>query len=237
MGTAIEILALIKGHDLILKVDSKNCDEISYDDVSYADVALEFTSPDVAYNNIMKCFDSDIPVVCGTTGWDDQLEEIKEYAINNNKSFFYAPNFSIGVNLFFELNTLLARLMNSQTQYDEILIHESHHAGKLDSPSGTAKKLAKDAIDEVKRLKQWVNYKTDESVNLSTESDGEIPIFSTREDDIPGTHIVKYFSDVDEIEIIHKALNREGFAVGAITAAEWLKRKKGVFGMKDLLKL
>ena len=127
--------------------------------------------------------------------------------------------------------------MNSQPQYDEVLIHESHHSGKLDSPSGTAISLAKQVISQVDRLKRWVNYKTDENVNLGVDSDDELPIFSSRDEDVPGTHIVKYFSNVDEIEIVHKALNREGFALGAISAAEWLKGKKGVYGMKDLLKL
>ena len=127
--------------------------------------------------------------------------------------------------------------MNSQTQYDEVLIHESHHLEKLDSPSGTAITIAQDVIDNIDRVKHWVNYKTDESVTMGAESDGELPIFSTREDEIPGTHIVKYFSDVDEIEIIHKALSRQGFAIGALTAAEWLQGKKGVFTMKDMLQL
>ncbi len=127
--------------------------------------------------------------------------------------------------------------MNLQPQYDEVLLHESHHSGKLDSPSGTAITIADQIISHVDRLKYWVNYKTDESVNMGKETEGELPIFSTREEEITGTHIVKYFSDVDEIEIIHKALSREGFALGALSAAEWLKGKKGVFGMKDLLKI
>ncbi len=237
MGNAIEELALKHGHELFLKIDSENCNEITASDIANADIALEFTAPDVAYSNVMKCFDANIPVVCGTTGWRDQLEEVENYCMNNNKAFFYSTNFSIGVNLFYELNILLAKLMNSQPQYDEVLLHESHHAGKLDSPSGTAISLANQIISQNGRIKKWVNYKTDENVNLGKESEGELPIFSTREEDIPGTHIVKYFSDVDEIEIIHKALSREGFALGALTAAEWLKGKKGVFGMKDLLKI
>lgn len=237
MGKAIEDLALKNGHELILKINSVNCDEITASDIANADLALEFTTPDVAYNNIMKCFEADIPVVCGTTGWHDRLKEVENYCIKNNKAFFYSTNFSIGVNLFYELNIFLAKLMNSQSQYDEVLLHESHHSGKLDSPSGTAISLANQIISQNERIKKWVNYKTDESVTLGKETEGEIPIFSTREEDIPGTHIVKYFSDVDEIEIIHKALNREGFALGALSAAEWLKGKKGVFGMKDLLKI
>ena len=237
MGTAIEELALKNGHELVLKVDSENCEEINYSDVSFADVALEFTAPDVAFGNVMKCFDANIPVVCGTTGWQDQLSEVEEYCMRNNKSFFYSSNFSIGVNLFYELNILLAKLMEGQPQYDEVLMHESHHAGKLDSPSGTAITLANQILDQNHRLKKWINYRTDESVNLGTDTEGELPIFSTREDEIPGTHIIKYFSDVDEIEIMHKALNRQRFAHGALMAAEFLKGKKGVYNMKDLLKI
>ncbi len=237
MGAAIEELAIKKGHELILKIDSVNCDEITVSDIANADLALEFTAPDVAFNNVMKCFDADIPVVCGTTGWREQLLEAENYCLKNNKSFFYSTNFSIGVNLFYELNIFLAKLMNSQSQYDEILLHESHHSGKLDSPSGTAISLANQIISQNRKIKKWVNYKTDENVNLGKDSEGELPIFSTREEDIPGTHIVKYFSDVDQIEIIHKALSREGFALGALSAAEWIIDKKGVFGMKDLLKI
>jgi 4-hydroxy-tetrahydrodipicolinate reductase len=237
MGQAIEKLAKKKGHELILKVNSENCKSISANDIEGADVAIEFTRPEVTYDNIMLCFEADVPVVCGTTGWTDKLSQVEKYAQQNGKTFFYSPNFSIGVNLFFEVNKLLARLMDKQPIYDEVLIHESHHTGKLDSPSGTAITLAKQVINEMERITEWVNYKADENVNIGTDNEKELPIFSTREEDVPGTHIVKYFSDVDEIEIIHKALNREGFAQGALMAAEWLKDKKGVYGMSDLLKL
>jgi 4-hydroxy-tetrahydrodipicolinate reductase len=237
MGKTIEELARKKGHNIALKINSETASLIKTSGFEGIDVAIEFSRPDTAFDNVMKCINAGIPVVCGTTGWLDKIENVRDYCMEKSGSFFYSTNYSIGVNLFYEINKMLARLMNSQQQYDEILIHESHHSGKLDSPSGTAITIAGQIIHEVKRLKQWVNYKTDENVNLSIETDGELPIFSTREDDIPGTHIVKYFSDTDEIEIIHKALNREGFALGAISAAEWIVGKKGVFGMKDLLKL
>ncbi len=237
MGKTIEKLAVKAGHEIVLKVDVENQNEISVIEISKADVAIEFTGPESAYNNIMKCFEANVPVVCGSTGWLNRFFEVEKICKEKNQSLFYSTNYSVGVNLFFEINKLLARLMNSQPQYDEVLIHESHHSGKLDSPSGTAITLASQLISEIKRLKQWVNYKTDESLNLGKETEGELPIFSSREEDVPGTHIVKYFSDVDEIEIIHKASNREGFAHGALLAAEWIKGKKGVFGMKDLLKL
>ncbi len=237
MGKTIEALAMKKGHKIALKINSETASLIDAGSFKEVDVAIEFTRPDTAYDNVLKCLDAGVPVVSGTTGWLDKIDRAKDYCRERNGAFFYSTNYSIGVNLFFEINQLLAKLMNSQQQYDEILIHESHHSGKLDSPSGTAITLAGQIIGEVKRLKQWVNYKTDESVNLSVETEGELPIFSTREDEIPGTHIVKYFCDSDEIEIIHKALNREGFAYGAISAAEWILGKKGVFSMKDLLKL
>ncbi len=236
MGNVIDKIAMKKGHEVILKIDDKNINDVKTDDISLADIAFEFTTPESAYRNVMMCFEANVPVVCGTTGWQSKLNEAEKYCIANNKTFFYSTNFSIGVNLFFEINNALAGLMNSQTQYDEVLIHESHHSGKLDSPSGTAITIANQLISRIERLSQWVNYKADENVNLGIDTEGELPIFSTREDDIPGTHIVKYFSDSDEIEIIHKALNREGFALGALLAGEWVKDKKGVFGMKDLLK-
>jgi 4-hydroxy-tetrahydrodipicolinate reductase len=237
MGKTVEDLAIKLGHNVALKINSETASLINTSSFNGIDVAIEFTRPDTAYDNVMKCLVAGVPVVSGTTGWNDQIKSAQEYCKENKRSFFYSTNFSIGVNLFFEINQLLASLMNNQTQYDEILLHESHHSGKLDSPSGTAIAIANQIIGKIGRVKHWVNYKTDENVNLSTDSEGELPIFSTREDEIPGTHIVKYFCDNDEIEIMHKALNREGFAFGAISAAEWLIGKEGVFGMKDLLKL
>jgi 4-hydroxy-tetrahydrodipicolinate reductase len=218
-------------------VNSESHSDLKASDLANADVAIEFTQPDQAFNNIMLCFEANVPVVSGTTGWTDRLEEAETYCQANGKTFFYASNYSIGVNLFYVINMKLAEMMNSQPQYDEVLIHESHHTAKLDSPSGTAISLAKQIIAEIDRLKHWVNYKADENIDLHGDSDEELPIFSTREEDVIGTHIVKYFSDYDEIEIIHKALNRDGFAIGALSAAEWIKGKKGMFGMNDLLKL
>lgn len=237
MGKTIEQIALKRGHQIVLRVDVNNSKYIDTGDLKGADVAIEFSRPDSAAENIRKCFKAGVPVVCGTTGWYDQLDSISKDCKESSGSFFYATNYSIGVNLFFELNKKLAQLMNSQTQYDEVLIHESHHLEKLDSPSGTAITLAQDVIENIDRVKHWVNYKTDESVNMGAETEGELPIFSTREDEIPGTHIIKYFSDVDEIEIVHKALSRQGFAIGALTAAEWLQGKKGVYTMKHMLQL
>jgi 4-hydroxy-tetrahydrodipicolinate reductase len=235
MGKTIEAIALKKGHEIVAKVNSTNADTII--DLSRADVAIEFSKPDVASSNIQLCFEANVPVVSGTTGWNAKLQEIKEECIQKNQSLFYSANFSIGVNIFFEINEKLAQIMDSQDQYDEVLIHESHHIEKLDSPSGTAIVLAQQIINKMERYSQWVNYKADENVDLSSDQKGDLPIFSTREEDTPGTHIVKYFSDNDELEIIHKALNRTGFAQGAVAAAEFLRGKKGVYGMKDLLNL
>lgn len=236
MGKTIEKLAMKRGHQIVLRVDVNNSKYIETGDLKGADVAIEFSQPESAPENLRKCFKAGLPVVCGTTGWLEHLDSVSKDCKESSGAFFYASNYSIGVNLFFEVNKKLAELMNTQEQYDEMLIHESHHLEKLDSPSGTAISLAEQMIAKVDRLKHWVNYKTDENVNMGEENEGELPIFSTREDEIPGTHIVKYFSDVDEIEIVHKALSRQGFAMGALTAAEWIQGKKGVFTMKDMLK-
>lgn len=235
MGKTIEQIALKRGHQIVLRVDVNNSKYIDIGDLKGADVAIEFSRPDSAPENIRKCFKAGVPVVCGTTGWMKEFDSITKDCKESSGSFFYASNYSIGVNLFFEVNKKLAELMNSQPQYDEVLIHESHHREKIDSPSGTAITIAEQIIEKMDRVKHWLNYKADESVSMGEESEGELPIFSTREEDVAGTHIVKYFSDVDEIEIIHKAISRQGFAIGAITAAEWLQGKKGSYGMKDML--
>jgi 4-hydroxy-tetrahydrodipicolinate reductase len=234
MGKAIEEIALQENHVIILKIDHQNADEYSIAELSKADVAIEFTNPKSAYENILKCFEANVPVVCGTTGWLDKLDEVKETCLERNRSFFYASNYSIGVNLFFEVNKKLASLMNEQIQYDEVLINEIHHVHKLDAPSGTAITLAQQIIEKMKRLKSWRNYSSQEN-KVQEKNDAELPVFSSREGEAAGTHIVKYISSDDELEIIHKAFNRKGFATGAVLAAEWLVGKKGVFGMKDLL--
>jgi 4-hydroxy-tetrahydrodipicolinate reductase len=234
MGRAIEEIALQKNHVIVAKIDQHHADEYSVDDLKKADVAIEFTSPKAAYDNILKCFEAGIPVVSGTTGWMERLDEVKKIGKEKNQAFFYASNYSIGVNIFFEVNKQLAALMNNQQQYDEIFINEIHHIHKLDAPSGTAISLAQQIIGKINRLKSWRDYSSEEN-KTATGNDSELPIFSSREGEVPGTHIVKYISGEDELEIIHKALNRKGFATGAVLAAEWLHGKKGVFGMKDLL--
>ncbi len=238
MGKTIEKIAVADGHTIVARIDKGTEDIWNGDELKQADVAIEFSQPESAYENILKCFQLNIPIVCGTTGWLGKLKEVQRLCKANNQSFFYASNYSIGVNIFFELNKLLAELMNKQESYDEVLVHESHHIQKLDAPSGTAISLAEQILEKITRLKSWSSYKENENIGTTLEdSNSEIPIFSSREGDVPGTHIVKYFSDDDEIEIIHKAFNRQGFAKGALAAAVWLHDKKGSFGMKDLLSL
>jgi len=225
MGRAIEEIVMQKGYSICLAINSKNLYDLTKANLQKADVAIEFSTPENAVNNILQCFDAGVPVVCGTTGWLNNLEKVKEICNEQNGSLLYASNFSIGVNIFFEVNKKLAELMDEQN-YD-VIINEIHHTQKKDSPSGTAITIAEQIIQYLSDKKQWVNYESDK--------DEELSIISNRVDPAPGTHIVKYSSIVDAIELIHTAHNRKGFALGAIQAAEFLKNKKGIFTMKDVL--
>ena len=225
MGKAIEEIALQKGHTICLTIDLYNLEDLTKENLQKADVAIEFTSPENAANNILQCFDAGVPVVCGTTGWLNNLSKVKEICIEENGSFLYASNFSIGVNIFFELNKKLAELM-SKKDY-KVTIEETHHTQKKDAPSGTAITIAEQIIKELSHKKQWVNQESNNAEDLS--------IISHRIDPAAGTHAVKYSSDVDNIEIIHTAHNRKGFASGAVLAAEFIKDKKGIFTMRDVL--
>jgi len=238
MGKAIEKIALAQGHSITVRIDANEELNKLETELRQSDVAIEFTQPESAYKNILSCFDINLPVVCGTTGWLDKMPEVKRVCLEKNQSFFYASNYSIGVNIFFELNKLLAGIIEKHPSYDKVTIHESHHIRKLDAPSGTAITLAEQIVGKITRLKSWSTHSTGENMDLkSPKSNSDLPIYSTREADVPGTHVIKYFSEQDEIEIIHKAYNREGFAKGALTAALWLTDKKGFFGMEDLLSL
>lgn len=228
MGKAIEEIALQRGHEIIYRIDVESKDLLEKKSLKGTDVAIEFTTPSTAFQNIMKCFDAGLPLVCGTTGWYGKIDEVKERCLQEKQSFLYASNFSIGVNLFFELNKKLAELMAKQSQY-EISLEEIHHTQKKDAPSGTAITLAEDILKEIPRKKKWVNEGTTNPENLG--------IISKRIDPAPGTHIIRYTCDVDDIEIRHTAHSRKGFALGAVIAAEWLAGKKGVFTMKDVLGL
>jgi 4-hydroxy-tetrahydrodipicolinate reductase len=226
MGKAIEEIALQKGHTIVLKIDITNTDQFNDVNLAKADVAIEFSSPHSAFNNVMKCLQAGTPVVCGSTGWLDKIEEVKKYCINNNGAFLYSSNYSIGVNIFFEINKKLAALMASHNEYN-VDVTEIHHTQKKDAPSGTAITLAEQILKNIPQKKSWVN-------KLSNNP-AELEIMSERIDPAPGTHKIKYSSPVDDIEIIHTAHSRQGFATGAVFAAEFIQHKKGVFGMNDVL--
>lgn len=226
MGKAIEEIALQRGHKVPLKIDINTADLFTPENLQVCDVAIEFTSPHSAVDNIQKCFAAGIPVVSGSTGWLEQWPKIKEQCEALQGSLVYASNYSVGVNVFFELNDLLARLMKPHSEYD-VSLEEIHHTEKRDAPSGTAITLAEQILEKLGRKKQWVN-----QAALTPE---ELSIISERIDPAPGTHKVKYTSSIDDIEIIHTAHSRKGFATGAILAAEFLKGKKGIFSMKDVL--
>ena len=226
MGKIIEELALSKGHEVGLIIDLPNKSDLNIPNLRSVDVAIEFSRPESAYENIIQCFNSGIPVVSGTTGWLKRMEEIKLLCKEMNGAFFYASNYSIGVNVFFEISRQLAKMMNNFDDY-QISMEEIHHTQKLDAPSGTAITLANDILSNVDRKKRWINN--------SAETEDELPIISKRIDDVPGTHSIRYQSPIDTIDIKHTAHSRMGFAEGALRAAEWIIGKKGSFGMKDML--
>jgi 4-hydroxy-tetrahydrodipicolinate reductase len=228
MGQMIDELAAAKGHEVVLKINIDNTEEFTAENISQAEVAIEFTGPSSAYGNVRRCIDFGIPVVTGSTGWNEQLVDIKDYVIARNGSFLHASNFSIGVNIFFEVNKLLARLMASQADY-EVQLREIHHTAKVDAPSGTAVSLAEHVLTNLPRKKKWVNH--------AASAEDEVSIISERIDPAPGIHHVRYSSEIDDIEIIHTAHNRKGFASGAIVAAEYIHNKKGVFTMQEVLGL
>jgi 4-hydroxy-tetrahydrodipicolinate reductase len=227
MGRAIDEVATAKGHEVVLRISTLNQHELTIPNLQKADVAIEFTNPSSAVANITKCFEAGVPVVCGTTGWNEMLAEVKDQCSKHSSALVYASNFSIGVNLFFELNQKLAKLMKDYSQYN-VTIEETHHTAKKDAPSGTAITLAEQIIAAGKKEK-WVK----ETATASNE----LAILSHRIDPAPGTHKVAYTSQVDDIEIIHTAHNRLGFAGGAVLAAEFIVGKKGVYGMKEVLNL
>jgi 4-hydroxy-tetrahydrodipicolinate reductase len=226
MGKTIEGLALKNGHTIAGIIDIHNQAEIS---LSKADVAIEFSRPEAAYENVKRCIENQLPVVCGTTGWLEKRKEIEQLCQQKNGTFFYASNFSVGVNIFFKVNAYLASLMNSFPTYN-VSMDEIHHTQKKDAPSGTGITLAEDIIKNLDRKKSWIN--------KEQESPEQLAIHSYRIDTAPGTHTVKYTSVIDDIEIKHTAHTREGFALGALDVATWLvkEKKQGVLNMDDYLK-
>ena len=230
MGKTIEALAQERNHAIIYKVDQHTPDTLEDVDASKVDVAIEFTQPDAAPNNIRFCLEHGIPVVSGTTGWLSQKAEIEAYCNQQQGAFFYASNFSIGVNIFFRLNQYLASMMKAYPDYQPRL-EEIHHIHKKDAPSGTAITLAEAIVHTLPNLQEWIltDQKAEKPPNHS------LPITSVRKDEIPGTHIVRYSSDIDDIVISHTAHSRKGFALGAVLVAEWIRNKKGVYTMDDFL--
>ena len=226
MGKAIEEIAKKNGDEIVLKISSSNKELFTVNNIQNADVAIEFTNPHSAVENIKTCIDDGVPVVCGSTGWLKQMDEVKNYCKEKNGCFLYASNFSIGVNIFFEVNKHLAVLMSNQNEY-EVSIEEIHHTQKKDAPSGTAITIAEQIMQKIAAKKEWVNNQTEE--------ENQLQIISKRIDEVHGTHKVLYHSFADDIEIIHTAHNRTGFAAGALLAAKFVVGKKGVFGMNDVL--
>ena len=228
MGKAIEAVALQRGHTVALKIDQDNQEQFNKENLQQADVAIEFTGPHSAVENISTCLKAGIPVVSGSTGWLENWEAVKTICTENNGCLLYASNFSVGVNIFFEVNKKLAQLMRGRTGYD-ISLEEIHHTQKKDAPSGTAITLAEQVLAETTIKSSWVN--------APSADPQQLLISSKREDPAPGTHSVKYSSAIDDIEIIHTAHNREGFALGAVIAAEYIFGKKGIFNMQQVLGL
>jgi 4-hydroxy-tetrahydrodipicolinate reductase len=226
MGKTIDRLATQAGHEIVLRLDVDNAHEFTAENLRKADVAIEFTRPEYAFDNIVKCLEAGVPIVVGTTGWLSRLEEAKTRCTQWNGSLFWASNYSIGVNIFFALNRYLAKLMNKQEEYN-VRMTETHHTQKLDAPSGTAITLAEGILAEIERKSSWVNHLDGNAMELG--------ILSIRQDPAPGTHEIQYDSEVDSLIISHTAHSRDGFANGAIQAAQWIVGKKGFFGMSDML--
>ena len=228
MGKAIEEIAISRGHIVVVKFNSQNPLESSQ--LRTTDVAIEFSQPDLALKHIKLCADGQIPIVVGTTAWEEHLPEIINHIDKREASLIYSSNFSIGVNLFFEMNKHLARLMNDKTDY-VASITEIHHTQKIDAPSGTAVTLAKDLISNHPTYSSWKL--TGQSENMEKS---DLPISAIREENVPGTHLISYTSEIDTLTIEHKAHNRKGFALGAVIAAEFIHKKQGVYTMSDILK-
>jgi len=235
MGKIIEKMATDRKHEIVLKIDYDNMHELTAENLQKADVAIEFTTPSSVLANIQHCFAAGVPIVVGTTGWYDALPQVKQQCEDEGSTLLYATNFSIGVNIFFHINKVLAKLMNNYPYY-EVQVEEIHHTQKLDSPSGTAITIAEGIIENTDAKKQWVNVliaDDNNAVDDNIKAD-ELLIESHRIDSVPGTHTVIYDSEVDTIELKHTAHNRSGFALGAVLAAEWLKDKKGFHSVNDM---
>lgn len=233
MGQLIEKFALKRGHEVVLVVDANNRNEVGVEEIAGADVAIDFSTPDAALENISLCFEADVPIVVGTTGWYEHLQEVKEICIEADQSLLYGSNFSIGVNIFFHINRMLAKAMAPYQQYD-VQVEEIHHVHKLDAPSGTAITIAEGIIDNSPIKNSWVNEVVGSPNEGVVTKPNELLIESLRIEEVPGTHTVLFSSEVDQIEFKHTAHNRDGFALGAVVAAEWLHGKKGFYQVTEM---
>ncbi|MFD0763613.1 4-hydroxy-tetrahydrodipicolinate reductase [Mucilaginibacter lutimaris] len=234
MGKIIEKIAHDRKHEIVLKIDQDNLDELTIENLQQADVAIEFSTPATVLGNIESCFKAGVPIVVGTTGWHHEITQIKEQCEYHKSSFVYATNFSVGVNVFFHVNKILAKLMNNYPYYD-VQVEEIHHTQKLDSPSGTAITIAEGIINNLDSKKEWKNVLiSDDKPDDETVAGNELLIESLRIENVPGTHTVIYDSEIDTIEFKHTAHNRNGFALGAVLAAEWIKDKKGFYSVEDM---
>jgi len=235
MGKIIEKIAIDRKHNIVLKIDYNNQDELTAENLKKADAIIEFTTPASVLNNIQHCFDANVPVIVGTTGWYEHLDKVKQKCEQGGNTLLYATNFSVGVNIFFHINRKLAKLMNNYPYYD-VQVEEIHHTQKLDSPSGTAITIAEGIIESLDSKKEWVNVLTAEGNDAddSNIKNDQVLIESFRIDSVPGTHTVIYDSEVDTIEFKHTAHNRNGFALGAVLAAEWVHNKKGFFSIEEM---
>lgn len=234
MGRIIEKMATDRKHEIVLKIDYDNLNDLTTENLQKADVAIEFTTPSSVIKNITSCLEARVPIVVGTTGWYDKLSEIKQQCEQSDSAVLYASNFSVGVNIFFHVNQVLAKLMNNYPYY-EVQVEEIHHTQKLDAPSGTAITIAEGIIDNLDAKKSWANIvvSDDKSEDDNIKND-QLLIESHRIDSVPGTHTVIYDSEIDTIEFKHTAHNRNGFALGAVLAAEWVQDKKGFYSVQDM---
>lgn len=234
MGKIIEKIALSRKHEIVLTIDHESLHDLTTENLQKADVVIEFTTPASVLSNIEHCFNANVPVVVGTTGWYENLPQVKQQCLDGNNSLLWASNFSVGVNVFFHVNKLLAKVMNRYPYY-EVQVEEIHHTQKMDSPSGTAITIAEGIINNTDTKNEWVNVlTTDDSDDDANVASNQLLIESLRIDSVPGTHTVIYDSEVDSIEFKHTAHNRNGFALGAVLAAEWLHDKKGFYSVEAM---
>lgn len=232
MGQIIEKIAVDRGHQIVLRIDALNQEDLTSENLQRADVAIDFSTPASVLDNVEACFAASVPVVVGTTGWYEKLPELEDRCRLGNNTMIYASNFSVGVNIFFHINKVLAKVMNRYSQY-EVQVEEIHHTQKLDSPSGTAITIAEGIIDQLERKNAWVNELVGDSTDVIAKPE-QLLIESHRIEAVPGTHTVIYSSEIDEIELKHTAHSRAGFALGAVLAAEWLKDREGFYNISDM---